>query len=267
MSIRFAAALVMTGFLVPITLQAQTVSVPWAEAQKELKDTEADLAKGGILTMKDHRESLDKALTDGATAFPLPPAADGTETVLVDGLAENLLVVLAASKNKDKTATAFNPYPRIALYLGIYYDEIGDAESALRALDSGLKLDAFKGTDLGATVPAIYSEQAAAYSKLKRWADSLASCDAGLKIKSLQKSDHARLLRSRGFALVELNRLDEAETSYFESLKIEPENQIALHEMGYINKLRETGNKADPTIVLPPPASKTDSDKPPPKPI
>lgn len=267
MRIRFAALLVMTGFLFPATLQAQTVPVPWTEAQKELNDTEADLAKGGILTMKDHREALDKALTDGPNAFSLPPAADGTQTVLVDGAAENLLVLLVASKNKGKTVTAFNPYPRIALYLGVYYNEIGDHENALRVLDSGLKLNAVKGADLGATAPALYSEQAAAYTKLKRWEDSLASCDGGLKIKSLQKADHARLLRSRGFALVELNRLDEAEASYFESLKIEPENQVALHEMGYINKLRETGKKAEPTLVLPPPASKTDSDKPPVKPI
>lgn len=50
---------------------------------------------------------------------------------------------------------------------------------------------------------------------------------------------HARALRGEGFALIELNQLDEAEKSFQASLKVEPDNKLALSELDYIKKLRQ----------------------------
>ena len=48
----------------------------------------------------------------------------------------------------------------------------------------------------------------------------------------------ARALRGMGFCLIELGKLDEAEKMFKDSLKLVPENQTALNEIGYIKELR-----------------------------
>ena len=45
-------------------------------------------------------------------------------------------------------------------------------------------------------------------------------------------------LRGIGFALIELQRIEEAEAAFHESLSIEPGNRVALHELAYIRELR-----------------------------
>jgi tetratricopeptide (TPR) repeat protein len=53
-----------------------------------------------------------------------------------------------------------------------------------------------------------------------------------------QQPYRALALRGIGFALIELQRLDEAEASFQESLKIDPNNRLALNELTYIRQLR-----------------------------
>jgi tetratricopeptide (TPR) repeat protein len=51
----------------------------------------------------------------------------------------------------------------------------------------------------------------------------------------------ARALRGQGFALIELNRLDEAQAKYQRSLELERGNTLAQNQLRYIEKLRLTG--------------------------
>lgn len=53
-----------------------------------------------------------------------------------------------------------------------------------------------------------------------------------------QRPYQAAALRGMGFALIELQRLDEAEGVFQDSLKIEPNNKLALDELAYIQQLR-----------------------------
>ena len=53
-----------------------------------------------------------------------------------------------------------------------------------------------------------------------------------------QRLHQAAALRGMGFALIELQRFDEAESVFHESLKIEPSNRVALNELAYIRDLR-----------------------------
>lgn len=59
-----------------------------------------------------------------------------------------------------------------------------------------------------------------------------------------QQPFHATALRGIGFALIELNRLDEAESTFNESLRVDPGNRLALNELAYIRQLRA---KAQPS--------------------
>ena len=62
--------------------------------------------------------------------------------------------------------------------------------------------------------------------------------------------------RGRGFALIELRRLDEAEQSYRDSLVSEPNNPNALRELTYIRQLRAGGPTAPQQLFtrMPPPS-------------
>lgn len=53
-----------------------------------------------------------------------------------------------------------------------------------------------------------------------------------------QRPYRAAALRGIGFALIDLKHLDEAERAFHESLKIEPGNKVALHELAYIKSER-----------------------------
>ena len=46
-------------------------------------------------------------------------------------------------------------------------------------------------------------------------------------------------MRGQGINLIDLNRLDEAEAALQRSLEVEPENPNALHELGYLERLRQ----------------------------
>lgn len=56
-----------------------------------------------------------------------------------------------------------------------------------------------------------------------------------------QQRFQALSLRGLGFALIELKRLDEAEATFQESLKVDPNNRLALDELAYIRQLRSKG--------------------------
>jgi hypothetical protein len=107
---------------------------------------------------------------------------------------------------------------------------------ALTYLDRGLAMQPQNGR--------LTSEKATALVNLHRPGDALAMIDAWLAANPLGgATTRARLLRNKGFALVELDRLDEGEAAYRDSLKAEPGHQGALYELDYIAKLRAGGAK------------------------
>lgn len=225
---------------------------PWVHAGDVLKATDEDVGKNGIRGIADHVADLEQALTDGRQVFAQPSAADGSSVVLTDGAAETLIALAVASSDKragadkSRVSAIANPYPMISLFLGSYYNETGKFDDAVRVLDEGLSLSPSPDLRLGEHVPYLLGERGAAYAALRRWDDSLASYDEGLKIAAMPDSARARLFRGRGYALTELGRLDEAEEAYNNSLKLEPGNQLAQHELQYIAQLRAGGLKEPP---------------------
>ncbi|MDG2531829.1 tetratricopeptide repeat protein [Caulobacter endophyticus] len=99
----------------------------------------------------------------------------------------------------------------------------------------------------------LVTEKGMALTALKRHADALALYDGAFAhFSTLLISDDlskARLMRSRGFSLIELGRLDEAEESYRASLEAEPDHAGAKHELDYIAKLRAGAQAMDVKIV------------------
>jgi len=84
-----------------------------------------------------------------------------------------------------------------------------------------------------------------------RWAEALAAYDAALAaVGDDDTKAKALIMRGRGYVLTELNRLDDAEAAYNDSLKVDPGNTLALHELDYIKKLR-AGQPEAPSGIRP----------------
>jgi hypothetical protein len=227
---------------------------PWQRAQAVVNATVNDVAKNGIRAIGSHVTALEEALSRANRPFGDMPPQTGDCTVLVDGQAENLGALLAATGARDcrRTTTVANPYPSVSFFLGTYYNEIGKANDALRALDAGLALPTpLPGSTLGQMRPNLISERGAALISLKRWPEALADYESGLAITTLTNTDKARLLRGRGFALTELGRLNDAEQSYRDSLIAEPNNPRAVQELNYIARIRAGGAPTGSRLITP----------------
>jgi tetratricopeptide (TPR) repeat protein len=85
------------------------------------------------------------------------------------------------------------------------------------------------------------AELGIALLKVKRSDEALAAYQRSLSLAKrypVQQSLRPVALRGIGNTFIELNRLDDAERAYRESLKLDPNNGIANHELKYIQGLR-----------------------------
>jgi tetratricopeptide (TPR) repeat protein len=205
------------------------------------RDTGRALERDGPPGIKARAQALEDALAAGVKAFPPPPSADGTLTLLTDGGAETR----AALAQNPGAVAVDNPYPRIGFYLGVYYNSIGRPDDALQALDLGFKLTS--GTqNLGAHLPNLYSEKGFSLEILKRWTEGLHACQAGLSMAAAERSDRAHLYHCMGYCLNELGRFDDAEAAYRAALRVDPEDKAAAIELEYVLRHRAAALAAKP---------------------
>lgn len=127
-----------------------------------------------------------------------------------------------------------NAYPRAHYYMGFICVKRRQFERALEFLHKGQLLEP--------TNPKFAFEKAQALVHSGRKSDALALYDAVTKISPyVSAHDLAIARRGRGFVLIELNDLDGAESAFRSSLELEPDNEVALHELQYIHYLRQGG--------------------------
>jgi tetratricopeptide (TPR) repeat protein len=127
--------------------------------------------------------------------------------------------------------SSFPSYSRAYYLLGFIAVEKGNTERALVQLNKGLALQPDH--------PVILLEKAAVLSMRKQ-------PEEAYECYVLAEKPHfastlmiiARALRGQGVTLIDLNRLDEAEVCLQNSLKYEPDNKVAINEIGYIRRLR-----------------------------
>jgi tetratricopeptide (TPR) repeat protein len=127
-----------------------------------------------------------------------------------------------------------NAYPRAYYYMGFICVKTRQYERAVKYLDSGQKLEPmnakFTFEKAQALVHSGKKEQALAlYEEIHELGPHVSLRDIAI----------AR--RGRGFVLIELGQLDEAEEAFKSSLVCEPDNAVALNELQYIEHLRRGG--------------------------
>lgn len=206
---------------------------------------ESSLGSGGYPALLSRLPDLEAALARAPASLNAAELCDGRIVVRAEqpGLYGALSALLA---NKDQAAKAWDgkvvptgvyyrpsPYIRIALLVGMAYDERREYGRGLEALEKGLALDPQE--------PKLAAEAALALNDLHRPGEALAVCDRVLTGEPPpDKLNRGRLLRTRGFALGDLGRYDEAIQSYQDSLVLEPNHAGALNEIRYL-KGRKAG--------------------------
>jgi len=116
--------------------------------------------------------------------------------------------------------------------------EQGDWAGALEAIDRALALEPDH--------PAAICEKAMILAHMNRYKEAY---KLSMKAESIRpwtpSSVRARALRGAGITLIDLGRLDEAQTMLKRSLALEPDNNLARSELAYIDHLRRGGRPTD----------------------
>jgi tetratricopeptide (TPR) repeat protein len=123
------------------------------------------------------------------------------------------------------------PYPLLAFVVGWIEFENEDFQSAHDAYAKGLLNDP--------NYHLLIMEDTLTLAALHRSPEALGQLDAYLaRNPDLPDAQMANALRKRGYVLVELERWDEAEAAYKDSLKLEPDDETAQGELEYITANR-----------------------------
>jgi tetratricopeptide (TPR) repeat protein len=130
-----------------------------------------------------------------------------------------------------------NAYPQAHYYLGFLCVKRKQFERAIEFLDKGGRLEP--------TNPKLALEKAQALVQSGRRNEGLAIYDQVRELGPFVSAhDIALARRGRGFVLIEMGDLDGAEASLRSSLELEPESEVALGELKYIEHLRRGGTSA-----------------------
>ncbi len=149
-------------------------------------------------------------------------------------------VMRQKARGEERSVTWLgNAYPRAHYYMGFLEVERGRTQEALRWLDAGQKLEPRQ--------PQFRLEKGKVLSSLGDLQSALALYSEVLAMgEDVTPTARAAALRGRGFQLIEMNHLDEAETCFLDSLELDPNSKVAHNELGYIAQLRK-GGPAAPT--------------------
>lgn len=210
-----------------------------AKAQAVADKFQAALRAGdrpGILNLVPEMEAV------MATA-PAPvylERCDSNINVYTSNMTAALMVgVMAAGGDKDDKAkinvniAGATPYAIIAFGLGWAYADRKEFGLCITVLEDGLKRDPFD--------EAMIAEHLFCLAQAGRNEETIEAADQHLGnfMTGLSDPGRAAILRRKGYALIELNRWDEAEEAYKESLKLDPKNQIAKGELTFIKQQKK----------------------------
>jgi len=158
------------------------------------------------------------------------------------------LVVLQLSLGVSLAYVGLTPAAQVAhltaasLLLGAYSDEMHRFEEGISWLDRGLALQPREQQ--------LVLEKATALGQLRRFDEQIALLQAELNDEFAALSiDKSRYQRNLGVALIDANRLDEAEAALRESIRLEPNNPRAENELRYVAQLRAGGQRTDATMA------------------
>jgi tetratricopeptide (TPR) repeat protein len=237
---------------------AQQKAIDKQEA-KDRKIVEKAIRVSNLAQLEPMIPDLQRVVANAPAQWPMVDRQSATTVIRLNDNARALTVLLLvaaaegeaakAAKSGDSSTSAvtvYNTYGLAAFLLGSHAVEMRQPEEAITWLDRGL---AFQPDNL-----MLVTEKGSALTLQHRFADAVALYDAqpprDALLQALDPGGEARLLRARGFSLIELNRLDEAETAYKQALALEPDHGGAKAELDYIRQLKAGTVKPQPADVM-----------------
>jgi tetratricopeptide (TPR) repeat protein len=207
-------------------------------ALRENDAKQLQVVNAGGLLLREHRpaeaiEDFDKVISSYETM------GAGSDTAAYCGRSpkESLFYLVQAEKDK-KSAIVLGTTWCDAYYLRAYaLTELGRNDEARASLEQAVRM---------APNNAHYrSELANLHASEKNWKEALAMFDVATRLAEEFSPEERRIpelgraLRGKGFVLVELGRLDEAEMIYRKCLEINPADDAAMKELRYVQSRRQ----------------------------
>lgn len=275
-----AAALAMALVLsAPSDVRAQQVSTPQGSSKMEERPTVTlnivsgdlsgqekrdfdlveramrDIQTRGYAGLDRHLPALRRALARAPAIYPYVEKRNADEWIVrTQEIGETVLTAtmlqVAAQEDGASSVTVRqqpNVYQLVALMLGSEAVERRRLDEAIAVLDQGL---ARQPDDW-----VLIKEKASALQAAGRNEEALKLASEALASDSIRILLNAGALhRSRGFSLIELQRLPEARAAYDEALKLDPEDRSAKAQLAYIDGL-EAGQAPTAPVVMTPSAA------------
>lgn len=208
-----------------------------ADSQVVLKFIEAFKARQGAQILAMHGE-MNRALSHAPDRLPYPEICPEGINIYIGanelGFSRAIYGAMLA-RGPDGSVLRQNikgplPYAYLALFSGWLHVEKKELAEAEKVLGKGMK-----NRD---DIPVLASEYSNTLYLLHRPAEGLAVIEKFFAdYPTVKGEERALLLRRKGYGLVELGRLDEAEAAYRESNDIEP-SALVLRELDYIKNLK-----------------------------
>ncbi len=258
MQMMFRAALAAFAFATATPALAQTPSLPVdtcatpsTPATETADQAAVDAAIAsfntrGFAGIGPHLDALRTVMDHAPACYPWIERRSDSTLVRAADTQEFLILsaVVSAEPGAGNVIMTNNTYPLAALLLGSYDVEYQHYETAIAWLDRGLALQPHSAM--------LISERVSALLGARRFQEAYEATDAALREPALSLTlDRARFNRTAGVALIDLNRLDDAEASLNEALRLDPNDRVAREELLYIAELRRGGPQRDLLIEAP----------------
>lgn len=188
----------------------------------------------GEMRLDEAKTLLEQALAEKPADWR-PVRTDGEdESRYFWDMAEFLAYCAEAPEKEGRVFWLHGSYSRACYLLAYIAIEERDPRAAFQALQRGLELEPDH--------PHLWCEMGHLLQLLRRHEDALQCYQRAETVRPwASPQQKGRALRGQGINLIDLGRLDEAEAALKRSLEVEPDNQNAVHELGYIAHLRRQG--------------------------
>ena len=207
--------------------------------QTDAKREEAEqlkLLEEGAILLKSRRAQEAIPRFDKVVAFYEAKYGGSTEKIYCARSIAETLFYLTKHANEKKTKASVVRVWCDAQFLKAYaLVELGRIAEAKTALEAAVVLSPSNSQYL--------SELGNVYLRERNWQKALdvyqaAEEAAQIAEPQLKQGYLARAHRGAGYALIELDRLDEAEAKYKQSLALDPGDKLAPNQLEYIRQLR-----------------------------
>ena len=236
---RWPILVISLSFCCAASVYGQTVNeAGMSTRENELKQEQ--VLKAGIQLIKDRRpadaikDDFDKVIASYETSHP----ADTNVSTYCARNASESLAYLVQSTAAKKNAVVVGTVWCDAYFLRAYgLTELGRTAEARQSLEKAIAMAPRNSQYI--------SELSNLYSRDKKWDEAIAGYDTAARLAressppASRNGDLGRALRGKGYALVELGRLDEAEAIYRQCLEIDAADKAAQRELQYVQTRRE----------------------------